>query len=396
MSQSVELLRVLVASPSDVAEERLAVGQLIDEFNQSWGPHNGVILAFLGWEQFPPGIGVEPQAVVDASIADNYDIFVGVLWTRFGTETSDAGSGTEHEFNRAVERYNQNTNCLRIMMYFSDAHAVPSAIDAHQLDKVNVFRGSLPKKGVVYQTYGNLGEFIGAFRLHLAKVIQDWGNGWGGANCGGEPTHAPNLDTRSDAASDDDVGFLDLIESGNEDLAIANARATAIGAATEKLGAAFTSPTAQGATAAIDAKDMVKLKAILNELASELTEFGDAINATVPEFAETYARAINAYGRAAIIAHKINPADSTSLMAGLDSLRVLDAGLKDARPQIASFAEVLDNLPAVTTVFARAKRVARGAAAVLLREWDKASAISEDLNAVLSSLIPDDGSQSQT
>ncbi|MYD31374.1 MAG: DUF4062 domain-containing protein, partial [Nitrospira sp. SB0661_bin_20] len=58
------------------------------------------------WEtRTTPGFGKDPQDVINKQISDAYDIFIGIMWTRFGTPTPRAGSGTEEEFLRAYDRY---------------------------------------------------------------------------------------------------------------------------------------------------------------------------------------------------------------------------------------------------------------------------------------------------
>jgi hypothetical protein len=53
-------------------------------------------------------------------IGDKYDIFIGMLSTKFGSRTPRAGSGTEEEFNRGYGRFIKNPNELRIVFYFKD------------------------------------------------------------------------------------------------------------------------------------------------------------------------------------------------------------------------------------------------------------------------------------
>ena len=103
----VDLLKVFVASPGDVSEEREVVRDVIDDLNRSVASEKGLTLQVVGWEtDARPGFGGDPQSLVNAQIADmtRYDLFIGVLWDRFGTPTPRAGSGTEEEFNRAVGR----------------------------------------------------------------------------------------------------------------------------------------------------------------------------------------------------------------------------------------------------------------------------------------------------
>ena len=55
-----------------------------------------------------PSIGKDAQSIINEQIGDDYDIFVGLMWTRFGTPTPRAGSGTEEEFNLALEKLKTN------------------------------------------------------------------------------------------------------------------------------------------------------------------------------------------------------------------------------------------------------------------------------------------------
>ena len=50
-----------------------------------------------------PGFGTDPQGVVNEEIGDDYEIFIGPLWSRFGTPTPRAFSGTQEEFERVYE-----------------------------------------------------------------------------------------------------------------------------------------------------------------------------------------------------------------------------------------------------------------------------------------------------
>ena len=109
----VKLLKVFIASPGDVAKERDVLREVIDDLNRSLALEKGVMLQAIGWEtDARPGFGADPQTLVNQQIADmsQYDLFVGILWDRFGSPTPRAGSGTEEEFNRAVEEHEGRTS----------------------------------------------------------------------------------------------------------------------------------------------------------------------------------------------------------------------------------------------------------------------------------------------
>ena len=45
-----------------------------------------------------PAFGEDSQDVINKQIGTDYNIFVGIMWKKFGTPTSRAESGTEEEF----------------------------------------------------------------------------------------------------------------------------------------------------------------------------------------------------------------------------------------------------------------------------------------------------------
>ena len=100
MAKTVTHIEIFLASPSDLVEERKAVRETIGELNNIFRTTLNVQLDLLGWETHAyPSAGVDPQDTINSQIGDKYDIFIGLMWGKFGTPTGRAGSGTEEEFN---------------------------------------------------------------------------------------------------------------------------------------------------------------------------------------------------------------------------------------------------------------------------------------------------------
>src|SRR5690349_22389526 len=94
-------LSVFVASPNDVREERDRIQRVVEEFNLGIAKAQGLILELIRWETHAwPDIGDDAQDVINRQIPIP-DIFIGILWKRFGTPTKRADSGTQEEFERA-------------------------------------------------------------------------------------------------------------------------------------------------------------------------------------------------------------------------------------------------------------------------------------------------------
>ena len=125
MPRNEQVVVVLVASPSDLEPERNQLEDVVRELNLVWSRSFSLRLELVRWETHGyPGMGLDPQDVLNRELPDEPDIFIGLMWSRYGTETGRAGSGTEEEFRWALERYKQDPKSVRIMFYFKNAPLV--------------------------------------------------------------------------------------------------------------------------------------------------------------------------------------------------------------------------------------------------------------------------------
>jgi hypothetical protein len=100
MSERPQILRVVVASPSDVQAERDVVPVVVDEVNRWIASLLGLRLEVGRWETDAyPAFHLEgPQALIDRVLRiEDSAIVIGIFWKRFGTPTKDGTTGTEHE-----------------------------------------------------------------------------------------------------------------------------------------------------------------------------------------------------------------------------------------------------------------------------------------------------------
>ncbi len=168
------LVRVFVSSPGDVQEERRVLEEVVDSVNGDVGERHSVFLKLFRWEKdVVPRIGPAPQEVVDAQ-APYCDIFLGIMSGRFGTRTGKWGSGTEHEFRQAVERWGRSDSPW-ILFYFDDEPPTPKTRDAAmQFAKVLEFREELKKLGITGSYKGVQGDrssFAWQAGEHLRRIV---------------------------------------------------------------------------------------------------------------------------------------------------------------------------------------------------------------------------------
>lgn len=161
------IIRCFIASPGDTAEERDICEKVFSEINAGIGTAYGFVLKSLRWENdVHPGLGNGGQDVINSQIKDKYDLFIGIMYTKFGTPTEHAESGTEEEFNIAYERALQQKN-MEIMFYFNDAALNPSKLDLEQYQKVTNFRTNVVQQKCMYSMYNGIQDFENKLRNHL-------------------------------------------------------------------------------------------------------------------------------------------------------------------------------------------------------------------------------------
>ncbi len=139
-----EAYRVLIASPSDLAEERAAAAHAIEEWNADHAAAEAVVLLPVKWETHAlPETGVRPQGAINRQLVSNSDILIGMFWTKLGTHTGVAESGTVEEIDEFVSAGKP------AMLYFSSRPIDPNKIDLTQHRKLRKFKEATYKTALV-------------------------------------------------------------------------------------------------------------------------------------------------------------------------------------------------------------------------------------------------------
>jgi hypothetical protein len=172
--QDVKIRGVVVASPGDVRAERDALPAILDELNRGIAAERSLRLKLVRWEtDVYPGFHPEgPQGLIDAVLRiDDCDILLSIFWRRFGTPVADAKPGTEHEFRRAYEAWQQQSR-PHIMMYFNQRSYAPKTnAEAEQWAQVLEFRENFPKEGL-WWPYKGRGQIEKLVHQHLTQLIR--------------------------------------------------------------------------------------------------------------------------------------------------------------------------------------------------------------------------------
>ena len=147
--------------------------KVIPELTKLHGSLEGFNLEPLLWETDSyPGLGVDAQDVVNRQLAD-YDIFVGIMSTRFGSPTRRGDSGTEEEFDRALDKYLSSPSEIRILFYFRNATVNFFDLDIEQAWRVHEFRARIQRQGLLVGEYNTPEEFRAKIQKDLLLTVRE-------------------------------------------------------------------------------------------------------------------------------------------------------------------------------------------------------------------------------
>lgn len=149
MNKQINVLRVFIASPQDLAQERKILREEVESLNQVFDSIGHVRIHLIGWEDAKPGYG-RPQALINQDL-DKADLFIGILWRRWGSPTGDANfsSGFEEEFRRVLDRRNKDNN-PDIWQFFKQVDKTTLADPGDDLKKVLALQQEIVKNRIVF------------------------------------------------------------------------------------------------------------------------------------------------------------------------------------------------------------------------------------------------------
>lgn len=90
MTDSRKIVKVFLASPGDLADERRAVNAVVNELNAEYAEAFRYQVELVGWEDTVSVYG-RPQAIINREL-ERCELFVGLMWKKWGTPPDTTGS----------------------------------------------------------------------------------------------------------------------------------------------------------------------------------------------------------------------------------------------------------------------------------------------------------------
>src|ERR1700728_2343220 len=165
MPQQGTIFRALIASPSDCATERKIISDVISHWNAVYSLERAAIVEPVLWETHSrPALGEGPQQIINDQLVGQCDFLVGTFWTKLGTPTMRAESGTAEE----IEHFRAANK--PVMLYFSAKPVVPDSYEPDQYKSLVEYRDRLGRQGLYFK-YESDAEFRDLLHRHLAATM---------------------------------------------------------------------------------------------------------------------------------------------------------------------------------------------------------------------------------
>lgn len=162
---SAQVIKVMIACPSDCEPAKNVIRHQITDWNAAHSEPSRLILAPIAWDTHAsPTIGERPQEVINKQVLRGCDLLVAVFWTRLGSPTGKAASGTVEEIHEHV------LSGKPAMLYFSKQPVALESVDESQLMALRAFENEMRAKGIV-EAFEDNSSLSAKFSRQLATLI---------------------------------------------------------------------------------------------------------------------------------------------------------------------------------------------------------------------------------
>lgn len=361
MAKKITQYSIFVSSPQDLETERAEISNIIAELNITYAMRKFVNLEVLKWETHSaPGISdTYTQNIINKDIGEDYDIFIGMLWQKFGTKTEVANSGTEEEFMKAVERF-KNREKIQILFYFKTTPPISlDQLNLEELKKIQNFKEFLKTNNILYGSFNTLEDLKTNLRLHIPKrideIIEEKDLNKGNFVDNSEQN---KLITDDRQEEDNDFGLIDFIYQFEDFLSDSSLALVNISESTKRIGEDLNEK----------AEEITRISKYPNpnrnviieyfkRSAKSINSFSDRIELETPNFYDNFEEAINIGLRYLNIIDKNNIKDHyETLKSNYESVSELKIGIPSAIKGMTSFYEEIKKLPNMQSDLNKAKR----------------------------------------
>jgi hypothetical protein len=355
MPTEITKYKIFLASPSDLKDDRASIDEVINELNLTFGRQNDIFLELLKWETHSaPAISTShPQKIINTDLGNDYDLFIGLLWKKFGTPTDESESGTEEEFLIAYNRFLDDPFSLQILFYFNNSPVSLTDINPEQLKKIQEFKSDIGgNKKLLYWEYHDTQQLNKFLRIHIPQRILELQK-----NQNKRIEKKEAIETQQVEIIEEEYGLIDYQEMIEEYMNDSTLSLQRITDATTWIGEQLNKKTSElrAMTANGNQPGRKTLKNFFVRTAKTMDNFANRIEPEIPIFYDNFEKGIDAFSKLLNISKNDLDIDEDEINKTKESLISLINGINDAIEGMDGFLQSVNDLPRMSKELNKAK-----------------------------------------
>lgn len=359
MAYKANVITIFISSPNDVKSERKFIIDEMQSWNQRNSEKSGCFLSPRTWEDVvAPDQDEYSQNVINQQIGDSYDVFLGLMWSRFGTPTQAADSGTEEEYDRAIERKNSGAH-LNLSFFFKTSDVPMNLIDTDQITKVSEFKKKISAAGCFYKEFSediHLARGLNILFDTIARNLEKYPiverTNFAPSDKSVSPSEKHNIWRDNTGDSDEnDLGLFDLNDMLEKSTAAIVILVSDWGNEVESLGEAMRDSTEQlNNISKFGQPDQQLVRKKVAQTAAQLDQFAEFCEAKIEEIESEMSEFISTFQGIADVSKDFNRTQD-EIDNTCQSIEQLAVGMEGAMDATRSFADSVGSLPRLSKDF---------------------------------------------
>lgn len=162
MGTTKKVIRVFVSCCPGLKKEHESVYRILRQLKSEWKKKH-VLLKYNSQLHRNP--------IVEGAILNEYDIFVGAVWTKLSEDGDPENSSYYNDFKLAYSRHASKDHSARVMFFIKDYPIPPSKINANDLKQIHDFLKPIRFRKTVCTFYYDRDEFTKLVRAFLTRQL---------------------------------------------------------------------------------------------------------------------------------------------------------------------------------------------------------------------------------
>ncbi|WP_143066926.1 hypothetical protein [Sphingobium sp. YR768] len=316
----------------------------------------------LKWEaSIAAGFGVDGQDVINQQLP-NYDLFIGLFWTRLGTKTPRSVSGTAEEYERAMER-RRKFGDVEIAFYFKDSNIDPRKLDLIQFNSLQDFEKRIQSEGAFSKIFTDDDSLRYEISLLLDRIARKFRSPTNTTDQNENSARTIPIDTSDIPKMEEfteDLGLIDISENIENYSSISLEILGRIAESINDLNADISASTARiSDISRVRQLTNDEMKPIISEISLSMDKFSDMLENSVPEFSESSTIMANNVRDLVRVSYDFideNESSLSSVNSLKNDLLSLVEAIESSGTQMLDFRNTISGLQRMTVAFNKSKR----------------------------------------